>query len=230
MKKLLLAICFLSAFLLGGCGKEKAKRPASEMLTAFAKQKQEIPVLNTDDDIFFDFEDETIKDFAFIDDEENEITAVDPLSEVPLKTVEQELVGPEDDWDDELMLAWEDEIDADANFKVISFDLNKNSIRKDQKTIVAENVKTASEAVELGKEVVVAGHCCELGPPSFNMSLSERRAKVIRDEMVRGGVPKEKVKIIGCGSEIPIVVSDSDDKFTKIKELAPNRRAEISIN
>jgi len=46
--------------------------------------------------------------------------------------------------------------------------------------------------------------------------------------MVKGGVPEGKVKIIGCGSECPVVLSDNSDKEEKIKELAPNRRADIS--
>ena len=84
--------------------------------------------------------------------------------------------------------------------------------------------------VKTGKKVVVAGHCCPIGSASYNMSLSELRAKMIRDEMVKSGVPEDRVKILGCGSECPIVLSDAADRAEMIKELAPNRRAEVSVS
>jgi len=229
MKRFLLAICVMSVFLFGGCGKDKDKKSsARETLTASAGRKQEIPIIQSDDDSFFDFEEDEIKDFAFIDDEAEE--GVTRGDDEAVTVAKNDVLGSEDDWDAELTLAWEDEADDEVNFQTVQFDLNKNEIRKDQQVKLAENVVVANDAVKTGKNIIVAGHCCPLGPPSFNMSLSERRAKVIRDEMIKKGIPKKNIQIVGCGSEIPVVLSDAEDKLVKIRELAANRRAEISIN
>lgn len=217
MKRIFISICIVMAFFLGGCGKqgggkrEKAKKMA----------RQEIPIYQYEEDKFFD--DDELGEFAFIDGDEKEIPADE--------SVQSSKVASYDEWDDEeLPLAWEDEQESDADFQTVNFDLNRNSIRKDQAVKVAHNVRAAREAVKTGREVVVAGHTCPIGSASYNMSLSERRAKAIRDEMVKSGVPADRVKILGCGSEIPIVLSDAADRADMIKELAPNRRAEISVN
>jgi len=217
MKRFFIAVCIIAAFCFSGCGK---KKDSSKELAENVAQNKVIPIYQAEEDKFFDFDENEVQDFAFVDDEGE---AADNL------VVENKEEKFDDEWDeDELTLAWEDEIEQDEEFKVVNFDLNRNEIRDDQRPVVAQNVKVAKDVVESGKDIVVAGHCCQLGPPSFNMSLSEKRAKTIRDEMVKGGVPEGKVKIIGCGSECPVVLSDNSDKEEKIKELAPNRRADIS--
>lgn len=233
MRKLFFAACIVSLFCLGGCSKEKKDKKSvlnsvsgeSGLLTT----KGGIPIYPSDDDKIFDFSDGDVKDFVFIDEDDEK------GSSNQFEVSSKKQVDLKDEWDEsgeeELKLTWSDEEEGENfDFKVVNFDLNRNQIRDDQKNLVAENVKIAEEAVKSGKKVVVAGHCCELGSPSFNMSLSEKRAKTIRDEMVKGGVPKEKIKILGCGSEFPVVLSDSRDRKIKIEELSANRRAEVSIN
>lgn len=187
-------------------------------------QNQEIPVLDSKEAEFFDFDESEVRDFdvAFAIDEEDQ--------KGDSKAVAQADKFVDDEWEDEeLTLAWEDEQEEEGyNFKVVNFDLNKNSIREDQKAAVKENVKLAVNAAKEGKKLVVAGHCCELGSASFNMSLSEKRAKAIRDEMVKGGVPEGNITIVGCGCEHQIVTSDAEDRVQRINDLAANRRAEIS--
>ncbi len=58
--------------------------------------------------------------------------------------------------------------------------------------------------------------------------MSERRAQVIKKEMIENGIPSDKIKTIGYGQEIPVVLADTQDKQELVKVLAPNRRAEIS--
>lgn len=228
MRKFFIAICIISVFFLGGCSKkqtEKTKVTYDMSQETKGLAENEIIPLYNDDEQVFDFEDADIKDFALIDDT--------PVAEESETVAKGDKVSPYDEWideEDELALAWADGQNDAYEFRVVQFDLNKNEIRADQKESVAQNVQIANKAVGEGKKVVVAGHCCPLGSPSFNMSLSEKRAKAIRDEMVRGGVPSKQVKILGCGSEFPVVSSESQDREKKIQELAPNRRAEVSVD
>lgn len=122
--------------------------------------------------------------------------------------------------------------DADkSSFKTVYFNFNKNDIRVDQKSIVAEDAKLAQQAVKEGKQVVVAGHCDQLGSATYNMALSERRAQSVKDEIIRQGkVAKNDVKTVGYGNEKPVVWSDAKTRAALIKELAPNRRAELVTN
>lgn len=221
MKKFGISICLVFALFLAGCGKKDEENGPKKDAKIVA-QSQEIPVVQSDDG-YFDFEEGfeegDVKNFAFLEDN-NEVAQTD-----------EDDVFDDDEWED-LSLAWDDEemINQEYDFKVVNFDLNKNNIREDQRPVVTENVKLAEKAVKKeGKKIVVAGHCCPLGSASFNMSLSERRAKTIRDEMVRKGIPEKDITILGCGSESPIALSDATDRKQRIKEFGPNRRAEISL-
>jgi outer membrane protein OmpA-like peptidoglycan-associated protein len=215
MKKMFILACVIAALGFAGCGKEKKK---NKVVALNEVNRQEIPLCPSDEEKFFDFDGDE-DGFDFIDSEDGK----------GHKVAEHEQF--DEDWEEDLSLAWQDEPeDKDYKFKVVNFDLNKNTIRDDQVEAVSENVKLATAATKEGKNLIVAGHCCSLGSASFNMSLSEKRAKKIRDEMVKSGVPKDNVSILGCGSEHTIVASEAQDRQQRIIELSPNRRAEISIH
>ncbi len=222
MRKIFIAVCLTSAVFFFGCGK-KSKKEEDTKVAMSEINDTEIPLYSEDGERIFDSSQGTVRDLAFVDD------GVEELIEREDRGVDSEF----DEWDDadsELNLAWDDSEKNEFEFKVVNFDLNRNEIREDQKGIVSENVKLADNAVKSGKTVVVAGHSCILGSESYNLSLSEKRAKAIRDEMIKNGIPSDKVKILGCGGEYPLVISDSINRQDKIKELGVNRRAEISVS
>lgn len=180
-------------------------------------------------------------DFEFIDEEEQVATA-DVVDAEELERMSNEsalttasiddLVESVDELQQEMM---RDSLDSDDEgdsvvFKTVCFDINKNDIRADQKNIVDEDIKLTQQAVKEGKDVVVQGHCCQLGPDSYNLVLSQRRAEAIKKEMIRKGVDANHIKTVGCGNEMPVVWSDAKDKKQLVQELAPNRRAEILVN
>jgi outer membrane protein OmpA-like peptidoglycan-associated protein len=213
--------------LLPSCGKKEKK--AEEKKVALANQK-EIPVLKEEVEEFVD--DDNIQEFAFVEDEKNN---KDQQNETkPLAMADEEDTFSDDvSWEEEAPKEEELSTQETKNaysFKTVYFDLNKNNIRKDQKEVVSTDIQSAKQAISEGKKVVIGGHCCQLGSPSYNLSLSERRANTLKKEMVRKGIPSENIKAIGYGQEMPVVCSDTSNKKALIKELAPNRRAEIAIN
>ena len=227
----ILPICILLALGFAGCGKnckKDSKKVAQSVVGAENATKmakgQDVPIYQENEE-FFNFEDKGVKDYAFVpmDDED--------LEDGDLSVAENDDFDYEWEDDGEMKLAWEDEPEGqEYSFKVVNFDLNKNSIRSDQKATVKENVKLAKNAAEEGKSLIVSGHTCPLGSASFNLSLSEKRAQSIRNEMVKAGIPDEQVTILGCGAEHPVVLSNSSDRATRIQELSANRRAEISMH
>ena len=231
MRRIVFSACVIFALFLGGCGKNGDNKKLTSLGGIFDKEthkiadNQGIPVYDSKEEVF-DFDEEGVKGFDFVTDEE-----VVSGGEVNAKVAKNDPGFTDEDlWeDDSLEFAWDEESD-DAQFQVVKFDLNKNTIRDDQKAAVKENVKLAKAATESGQHLVISGHCCPLGSASYNMSLSEKRAKAISDEMVRNGVEEDKITILGCGSEHPIVLSDATSRAQKVKELADNRRAEITIN
>jgi outer membrane protein OmpA-like peptidoglycan-associated protein len=113
-------------------------------------------------------------------------------------------------------------------FDSVKFDFDKNIIKDDQKKSVKQDIDEAKKAVKKGKDIIINGHTCQIGSPSYNLALSLRRANVVKQEMIKAGVDEKKIKTVGYGYESPIVWTDKTSRSEKIRELAVNRRAEIT--
>ena len=62
------------------------------------------------------------------------------------------------------------------------------------------------------------------------MENTKAKRTVIKKEMVKNGVQEQSIKTVGYGNEMPLVWSDKADRKELIKDLAPNRRAEVLVN
>ena len=67
--------------------------------------------------------------------------------------------------------------------------------------------------------IEVGGHTDTKGSEAYNQRLSERRAEVVKDELIRNGVSPQRIRAVGYGESRTI---SSDD--------AMNRRVEILID
>jgi len=211
--KLGLLCVVLALFGAAGCGKkDKCKK---DMKTDSKKMANvTIPTLEEETENFLD--EDAVSDLAFVDDANNAAEKKDDLlasaEELPTELAEQQAATSE------------------FAFKTVHFDFNKNDIRADQEDAVSADCELAQNAVESGKEVVVQGHTCQLGSASYNLALSQRRAESVKAEMVEAGIAAENIKTVGYGYEMPLVWSEKKDRASLVKELAPNRRAEVLVN
>lgn len=128
----------------------------------------------------------------------------------------------------------EDESDVVGNeggqaFETLHFAFNESGILPEEKVLLNKNIETARAVTAEGRKIVIQGHCDQLGSPAYNLALSVERANAIKNEMIKEGVSEDAVEVVGVGSEMPVVWSDAQDRDQKITELAPNRRAEISV-
>lgn len=71
--------------------------------------------------------------------------------------------------------------------------------------------------------VRIEGHTDSVGAESYNQNLSERRARAVREYLVRRGVPGARVGWIGFGSRVPL--TDNEDALGR----ARNRRTELRV-
>lgn len=108
-------------------------------------------------------------------------------------------------------------------FKPVYFDFDKFAIRNDQESQVEVD---AQEALKVAKNndkgVVVEGHACHsAGSKAYNLILSEHRAQTVAKRLVEEGVPNDSMKVVGRGTEMPIVLGGSRE------EQWVNRRVEV---
>jgi outer membrane protein OmpA-like peptidoglycan-associated protein len=96
----------------------------------------------------------------------------------------------------------------------------------DQATLTEQNRQVIAQAAEYYRQggtpqVTVTGYTDTSGSAAHNLELSQRRAEVVADELVRNGVPATDIVTIGRGEE-DLRVPTADG----VRE-ARNRRAEI---
>jgi OmpA family len=98
----------------------------------------------------------------------------------------------------------------------------------DQATLTEENRQVIAQAAEYYRQggapqITVTGYTDTSGSAAHNLELSERRAEVVAEELVREGVPATNIVTIGRGEEdLRMPTADG------VRE-ARNRRAEIIV-
>jgi outer membrane protein OmpA-like peptidoglycan-associated protein len=105
--------------------------------------------------------------------------------------------------------------------KSIRFDFDKADIKpeyRDTLNRIAGILMTLK-----GYSVAVYGYTDDIGTQAYNLQLSERRAKAVRDFLVQAGIPTTILSTQGFGKSDPRVAGDSE------QARAANRRVEIGI-
>lgn len=207
MKLLMTLLLVGSTMFISGCGKKDAPKKDSKKSGLLSK-KSEIPMYDCSGLELFENEGDS---FAFVGDKDK--TAKSAKSDVT---------------DADLTLSWNEQ-DGDKAFAPVLFTFNKHDIRADQKPVVAKDAALAKEATTEGHKVVCLGHTDDFGSASYNLSLSEKRAVAMKEELISQGIDAEQIECVGYGKELPLVWSDAQDRETRIKDLQANRRTEVTL-
>jgi len=197
---LLLLVLLISA---AGCGGKKNKKASQKVVST----NVDIPV----HDGISTFFDEDLGEFALEDTQ-------DVADANPVKS---------DDFSFE---------DAEQKqFKAVYFAFDGYNIKKDQEATVAYDMAQIKESLAQAEQkgeapvVIIEGHACHsAGSAVYNLALSEKRAKVLADQLVVHGIAKEHIKIVGRGIEMPAVVNGHICTGNR-EQQAPNRRDEIRV-
>jgi outer membrane protein OmpA-like peptidoglycan-associated protein len=104
---------------------------------------------------------------------------------------------------------------------MVFFDWDRSNLSQQALTTIQQ----AADAFKAkgSARITATGHTDTTGPESYNMALSLRRANVVKDALVRDGVPAQAITVIGKG-ESQLLVPTGDN----VRE-PQNRRVEIVI-
>jgi outer membrane protein OmpA-like peptidoglycan-associated protein len=102
----------------------------------------------------------------------------------------------------------------------VSFDVNSAAIKPAFKPSLA---KVAEVLKGYDSRMTVVGHTDSTGSESYNQQLSERRAEAVRAELIREGVPADRLIAAGRGETEPRADNATD------AGRAQNRRVEILV-
>jgi outer membrane protein OmpA-like peptidoglycan-associated protein len=103
----------------------------------------------------------------------------------------------------------------------IQFDFDKAELRPKHRELLSRIAGVLLTAK--GYSIYVYGHTDDVGAESYNLNLSERRARAVRDYLVDAGVSADIISTRGYGKSSPRVAGTTDEARAK------NRRVEVGI-
>lgn len=110
----------------------------------------------------------------------------------------------------------------------VLFDFDKWIIRKDAETMLHKvlSVITGSKS----SQVLITGHTDSIGDEVYNRDLSLKRARAVRDWLVKNGAVDARLFTLkGCGESEPAAPNTHPDGSDNPQGRQKNRRVELSI-
>ena len=105
--------------------------------------------------------------------------------------------------------------------QMVHFDYDSSSVRP---TDLAKVEIVAQHMVQNpSHKLMIEGHCDERGTEDYNVSLGERRALAVVDELLRLGITQGRIRTTSYGEKIPMADGLTEQAFTQ------NRRGEFVL-
>ena len=102
----------------------------------------------------------------------------------------------------------------------IQFEYNKAVIRDESTDLMNEIASVIKKHPEI-KKIRLEGHTDNVGSKKFNMDLSLRRAKAVREWLVtKGGLEASRFEVAGFGFDKPIAPNDTEEGRAKNRRVA----------
>jgi len=109
------------------------------------------------------------------------------------------------------------------NLLVLYFEYNKYDLKDES----LQKLRKAADFLKSQQQIRVRldGHADERGTTEYNMALGEKRAKAVRDVLVRLGIDAKRIETVSFGRERPVNHNCGGDESCH----ALNRRVEYTI-
>lgn len=140
-----------------------------------------------------------------------------------------------DDWTLEDLddLVWfDDEVEIKKDLDKVFFGFDQHNLTAEQKDTLTKNIGEIKDAMAYADkaEVIVEGHGCHSGGSDvYNLLISEKRAKEVKDICVKEGISKDHITIVGYGKEKPAINKDGSIVTGDRQAQGPNRRVEMKV-
>jgi outer membrane protein OmpA-like peptidoglycan-associated protein len=104
----------------------------------------------------------------------------------------------------------------------VTFEFDQADIRAEASEDLQEVIGVLNEA-DVFSEILISGHTCDLGPDTYNLALSQRRADSVRNFLQANGLKDVPIRTEGLGEARPRLPNSSD------VNRARNRRVDITF-
>ncbi|MFA6092509.1 MAG: peptidoglycan-associated lipoprotein Pal [Elusimicrobiota bacterium] len=103
----------------------------------------------------------------------------------------------------------------------IYFDYDSYALNESAREVLKTNAEYLQAHPDL--EVLAEGHCDERGTSEYNLALGQKRAKEVRDYLLRLGISGSRVGTLSYGKERPLCQQSTEECWAK------NRRSETKV-
>jgi peptidoglycan-associated lipoprotein len=117
--------------------------------------------------------------------------------------------------------SYSQQVKKELYFQNVNFEFDKYSLSPDAREILISHAKILKENPTI--HLLIEGYCDERGTIEYNLALGDKRAKAVKDYLVRYGIKPENLSTISYGKEKPL------DKRATEEAWAKNRRAAFII-
>lgn len=119
-------------------------------------------------------------------------------------------------------------VPVSIDLKGVNFDFNRANLRPDAISILSQATEILKRYPDL--KVEVAGHTDSRGKRAYNQRLSERRARIVYDYLMKNGVDAARlVGPVGYGDTRPIAPNTKPNGKDNPQGRAKNRRTELNV-
>ena len=112
-------------------------------------------------------------------------------------------------------------IEQTVVLRAVNFDLGSDRLSEEAKSTL--DLLARSMQLQKALAIEIAGHTDALGPQSFNLLLSQKRAAAVKDYLVAHGVEANRLQSEGYGEFNPIATNNTE------AGRAANRRVEFKV-
>ena len=102
----------------------------------------------------------------------------------------------------------EDPLAWAAGLADVHFEYKLAKIRKEDKSELDALAQKLTE--DSNRKVLLEGHCDSRGTANYNMMLGERRAKAVKQHLVKAGVPASQIEVVSYGKERQLCTKATD--------------------
>jgi len=101
--------------------------------------------------------------------------------------------------------------DGEMVIEGIEYDFNKSTLRPSSKVILDNVVKFLE--LNNGISIEIRSHTDHVGPDSYNLDLSSRRAKSVYDYLIENGIDSKRLESKGYGESEPVEIVNKDGEL-----------------
>ncbi len=86
-------------------------------------------------------------------------------------------------------------------FTTVYFEFDSWTLNAEAQSVLESHARVLQSDPDV--RIRVSGHCSEEGTPAYNLALGERRARAVKQYLVRMGVGSDRIGVISFGEEVP---------------------------